>query len=331
MALIAPPVPMMAVKRQDGKLCNIPVIMFGDTLETIDTIQASSFGVIDYVSKPFIPVEICRRINTHLALHFAKQELQDYTNRLEYLVIQRTRDLEKAYEQLKILDNTKIEFLDVIAHELKTPATSVLAIGQLAINSLGDAAEQNELRAIFERGSRRLQRTIDNALLLVRLQRTDANIMSEKLEFSELLERAIHNAAELAVEGGVGISRPENSRFQVVGNYQLTEQCLTTMLNVAIKMASKGTSIIVECNQDTGYVNLHLAAWGRSFDEETLASLFDTFSPGRIASRVEELGFSIPLSAQIAMLYGGKVQVTNAMDAKGILIRLSLKRFTGNS
>jgi signal transduction histidine kinase len=65
-------------------------------------------------------------------------------------MIQRTRDLEKAHERLKIIDTNKNEFLDVIAHELKTPTTSVLAIGQLAINNLADPCEQKELMEIFK-------------------------------------------------------------------------------------------------------------------------------------------------------------------------------------
>jgi two-component system, sensor histidine kinase and response regulator len=308
------------------ELSTIPVIFLSGVADTMGITQAFAAGGVDYVTKPYVIEELSSRINTHLKLHFAKKELQKYANHLEDLVIERTWDLRKAHERLKILDTTKNEFLDVIAHELRTPATSVLAVGQLAIMGLPDAQERQELMAIFEKGSQRLQRTIDNALLLARLQTSDSFVISEQMDVGALLDEVIQNGEGMAAEGGNEIVRHVITNCQVAGNYQLAEQCVTTILNVALKMADQGSKILAECNADSEYAYLVFSAAGRTFAVGTLDALFDTFSYERISSQVEELGLSLPISAQIATLFGGKIDMQNTMDPLGIRITLALKR-----
>jgi two-component system sensor histidine kinase/response regulator len=308
------------------ELSTIPVIFLSGVADSIGITQAFAAGGVDYVTKPYVIGELSSRINTHLKLHFAQKELQKYANHLEDLVIERTWDLRKAHERLKILDTTKNEFLDVIAHELRTPATSVLAVGQLAIMGLPDPKEREELMAIFEKGSQRLQRTIDNALLLARLQTSDSFVISEHMDVKTLLDEVVQNGEALAAEGGIEIVKHMVANCQVAGNYVLAEQCVTTILSVALKMADRGTQLKAECSADSEYAYMVFSAAGRTFAEETLEALFDTFSYERISSQVEELGLSIPISAQIATLFGGKIDMQNTLEPTGIRITLTLKR-----
>lgn len=310
----------------NAELSPIPVIFLSGVADTIGITQAFAAGGVDYVTKPYVIGELSSRINTHLKLHFTQKELQKYANHLEDLVIERTWDLRKAHERLKILDTTKNEFLDVIAHELRTPATSVLAVGQLAIMGLPDAREREELMAIFEKGSQRLQRTIDNALLLARLQTSDSFVISEDLDVRTLLDEVVQNCETLAAENNTEIVKHVIANCKVAGNYQLAEQCLNTVLSVALKMAERGTQVKAELNTDSEFAYLVFSTSGRTFAEETLDSLFDTFSYERISSQVEELGLSIPIAAQIAALFGGKIDMQNLAEPAGIRITLALKK-----
>ena len=312
--------------KEDKNLSATPVIFLSGRADTFGITKAFAAGGVDYVTRPFIVEELISRISTHLKLHFAQIELKRYANHLEELVIERTEDLRKAHERLKILDTTKNEFLDVIAHELRTPATSVLAVGQLAIKNLPNSDERSELMAIFEKGSQRLERTIDNALLLARLQTSESFVVSENLEIKTLLDEAIKNGEFAAARIVNQISDDVACTCRVAGNYSLAEQCVITILNVAFKMAAENTQIILDCQLDTDFSHLVFTALGHQFAEKNLNALFDTFSYERISSKVEELGFSLPISAQIAILFGGKIDIHNIADPDGVQIILSLKR-----
>jgi K+-sensing histidine kinase KdpD len=162
--------------------------------------------------------------------------------------------------------------------------------------------------------------------LLARLQTSDSFVISEQMDVGELLEGVIENGAAAAAESGNEIIKRVITNCQVAGNYQLAEQCVTTILNVALKMADKDAKIIAECSADNEYAYLVFSTTGRTFAEGTLDALFDTFSYERISSQVEELGLSIPISAQIATLFGGKIDMQNTTDPLGIRITLALKR-----
>jgi two-component system, sensor histidine kinase and response regulator len=312
--------------KQDEALSSIPVIFLSGRADTSGITSAFAAGGVDYVTKPFVVEELASRISTHLKLHFAQIELQQFASRLEELVIERTWDLSKAHERLKILDTTKNEFLDVIAHELRTPATSVIAVGQLAIMSMPNSAERSELMEIFEKGSLRLERTIDNALLLARLQTSESFVISEHLNIGSLLDDSVKNVEAVAVERHNQIIERGDCKCQVAGNHQLAEQCVTTILNLALKMANPHTSILVECQTDAEFAHLVFTASGSTFAAETLDGLFETFSYERISSQVEELSLSLPLSAQIAALFGGRLEMENTADPAGIRITLTLKK-----
>lgn len=64
----------------------------------------------------------------------SRHKLQDYSKDLENKVRQRTRRLEKANEELKILDITKDQFISIAAHELKTPLTSIRGFAELMLD-----------------------------------------------------------------------------------------------------------------------------------------------------------------------------------------------------
>ncbi len=305
----------------------VPVIFISGRVDVEDKTLAFAAGGVDYLTKPYVPEELESRLNTHLKLARAQQALERYTNNLEDLVVRRTQELAEAHQRLKLLDSTKREFLDVIAHELRTPATGVLGIGELAIHSVPDANERLELGELFNKASLRLQQTINSALLLAELQTPDSSLTSEALDMHALCNSAVEGTHALAAEGGHEIRLPQkDALYKVVGNRQLSEQCVTTLLNVALKMADPGTPVKLECRVENDSVQVFFRSEGRTFPEESLASLLDAFSYQRISSYVEELGLTIPLAAQIASLFGGKVEVHNTHDPEGIEIELWLKQ-----
>ncbi len=72
---------------------SIPVIFISILEDERDKVKGFQAGGVDYITKPFQPEEVLARIRTHL-------QLRDLTVRLEQKVVERTRDLETANQQL---------------------------------------------------------------------------------------------------------------------------------------------------------------------------------------------------------------------------------------
>jgi DNA-binding response OmpR family regulator len=62
--------------KQDAILAEIPVIFLTAKTETEDVVAGLKLGAVDYVTKPFNQEELLARVNTHLELKMAKEELR---------------------------------------------------------------------------------------------------------------------------------------------------------------------------------------------------------------------------------------------------------------
>ena len=86
-----------------------------------------------------------------------------WNKRLETLVNTRTAELALANERLKIHDKMQQEFINVAAHELRTPIQPILSITQILHSKINDS-QQQELLDVVIRNAKRLNRLSDEDL-----------------------------------------------------------------------------------------------------------------------------------------------------------------------
>jgi DNA-binding NtrC family response regulator len=139
---------------------DVPVIFLTALHETLDKVRAFAAGGVDYLSKPFEPRELLARVNTHLALRRARQELEAQNARLreEIDAHQRSRAIITCLEDEIRSGN---DFREIVG---RSPALARL-LDQLALVASthstvliqGETGTGKELvaRAIHDRSPRR--------------------------------------------------------------------------------------------------------------------------------------------------------------------------------
>ena len=80
--------------KADVELKDIPVIFLTSFTETEDKVKAFSMGGVDYITKPFRVEEMCVRLETHLRLRRLQREVEKYSNHLENLVQDKTKEIQ---------------------------------------------------------------------------------------------------------------------------------------------------------------------------------------------------------------------------------------------
>jgi len=90
--------------KTDKKTRNIPVICISIMGEDIDEARGFELGAVDYIGRPFSPLTVNARVRTHL-------ELKHYSSHLEYMVQERTAELDKSNRKLReeILERKRTE------------------------------------------------------------------------------------------------------------------------------------------------------------------------------------------------------------------------------
>ena len=85
----------------------------------------------------------------------------------------RTRELAQANQRLRILDNSKNEFLNLISHEFRTPLNGLLGVGDLVLDELTASPESDELRERFQLATAAVDRRAAENARETRLDRAE--------------------------------------------------------------------------------------------------------------------------------------------------------------
>jgi len=302
--------------KEDPATRDIPVIFVTALNEDIDEARGLILGAVDYITKPFNPAIVLARVHNHL-------ELKKHRDHLTALVEERTRELAAAHNKLKALDEAQRDYLHAISHELRTPLNGVLGIAELALEELGEE-QRNEYMMIFETSRNRLLTAVDSALLLAELQGEGASLPTIPVDLGGIVATSWDSLQETFSARDMAIVVPQTKPGLVLGNEELLRQSVTTLLKTALRMATPGTPVAAQFEEEQDRTILRLVFHGPPLPDKLQHTFFDTFSYDRSSSCVEELGLTVPLAAHIVGAMGGSVDLQET--SSGMEIRLSLLR-----
>lgn len=106
--------------KTDPVTCDIPVIFLSSRTDSADRVRGLQLGAADYVSKPVDQAELIVRIRTQIRLRRQEEALREYSQNLERMVEERTRQLIHS-DRLVSLGKLSAD----IAHEINNPTTYI--------------------------------------------------------------------------------------------------------------------------------------------------------------------------------------------------------------
>jgi signal transduction histidine kinase len=125
---------------------------------------------------------------------------------LELMVLQRTEELDKAYRALEKLDRTKSDFIEVAAHELRTPLSLIKGYAQLLETELSDSPQVQRLLEGILAGQTRLNEIISSMLDVSRIDSQVLEMIQEPTVLSPILERLRHEFRTALDERGLTLT-----------------------------------------------------------------------------------------------------------------------------
>lgn len=306
--------------KADDRLKQIPVIFLSALDETGDKVKAFQSGGVDYITKPFRFDEVRARVDTHCRLHRLQEALRLHNDRLEELVAVRTRELAEAHARLKILDQAKTDFLNLISHELRTPLNGLLGVGDILFD---ESSPDSELRDMFERSRRRILTILDDASVLTQIEVGTVELVSKRVALDWILDRAMVQASEFARSRQAAIEPAGASAISVRGVEELLVKALQSLLETAVKFSNRGGSVQVACRRAAEAVNVVIESSGRTIPARVIPKFFDLLSIGEAITSDGDFGLGTAVAHRILSLFGGSVTVANR-DCVGIQLTVSL-------
>ena len=221
-------------------------------------------------------------------------------------------------ELLAEIEHMRTEIVSTIAHEMRTPLTSVrTSVGLLLDPSVEPSSEQRRtLLETIDRNASRMQRVVGEVLDLARFRAGRMQLQLRRFDAAEVARSAIASVAPLAesrLQPLDLVVPPEP--VPVFADFLRLEQALVNLLANAEKYSPDGTPIRVTVGSSGDEVSWSVTDAGQGIKPEDQARLFERYF---VASRTRAdatagIGLGLPISLLIVQAHGGRIEVESQL------------------
>jgi signal transduction histidine kinase len=221
-------------------------------------------------------------------------------------------------DQLKVNDKTQKEFINIAAHELRTPAQAILGYAELAMMKVNnenafDSKKRVSFMAAVYRNASRLQRLANDILDVTRIESGSLRLNLEKFDLNQVISDIVDDYRNEIERSGCDdvklIHEGQNETVQVVGDKNRLTQVMSNLVGNAVKFTTQGSITIkaeIEKEQDNK-VRVSVKDTGSGIDPEIMPRLFTKF----VAKSYAGTGLGLFISKGIIEAHGGKIWASN--------------------
>ena len=267
-----------------------------------------------------------------------------WNKRLRTTVNTKTAELKGANVQLKAHDKMQREFINIAAHELRTPTQAVLGYSEILKQQSREENRQNEMIDAIHRNATRLQRLANDILDVTRIESQTLKLRKERFNLNDVLSHVVNdykseinkNIAQISISYEPAIE-PGNGGPLIIADKERVIQVVSNLINNAIKFTTQGTisvsaKIIRENEEmrtknkdrrtpedriigtdkdirrlDNGQILVSIKDTGSGIDSEIVPKLFSKFT----TKSLKGTGLGLFISKSIVEAHGGKIWAEN--------------------
>ena len=246
---------------------------------------------------------------------------------------EREKEIRVQYDKLKEADKAQREFINVAAHELRTPIQPVLSLSDILHSKIKDS-KQRELLDVVIRNAKRLQRLSEDILDVTRIESQSLILNKEKFNLNDVISNAIqdHKNEIEKTNGNLKLlyksNDDEDDNIFVEADRTRLSQVISNLIRNAIKFTKEGIILITarkdnsnnNDNDNNNQVIISVKDTGSGIDPEILPRLFSKFA----TKSFEGTGLGLFISKSIIEDHGGRIWAENNADGKGATFSFSI-------
>jgi signal transduction histidine kinase len=233
-------------------------------------------------------------------------------------------------EELLINSMAQKEFLDIAAHELRSPIQPILGLSEILVRKVGDEAIEHV--NVIMRNARRLHHLAEDILDITRIEAKTLKLKKQRFSFVKAIREVVQDysssfkISKSASNLLISLSTSDDLEFMnIVADQNKIKQVISNLLSNSLKFTEQGTiTIAVEVDNyhhsNRSQLIVRVKDTGIGVATDILPKLFSKF----VTKSEKGIGLGLYICKGIIEAHGGMIWAENNDDGKGVTFTFSL-------
>jgi len=332
--------------KADEDTRDIPVIFISALGDIRDKVNGFDVGGVDYITKPFQTEEVLARVRTHVTLRRLQQHLKEKNTQLQQEIDKReqaeeelqvlndhleetNQQLQRTNQQLQEANASKDKFFSIIAHDLRSPFTSLLGLTEVIVENI-ERYSKDQIKARLQnlhKSSEKVYVLLNNLLTWSQLQRGVMVCEPQQLPLEEIAEHNVLLFTANAEQKQITLRNLVSKETLAYADYTMVDTIVRNLLSNALKFTNTGGPIEVSAQSYENNVEIVFSDTGIGMDQACLDNLFRIDAKGSRRGTADEegTGLGLILCKELAEKNDGRIRVESEVG-KGTTIRFTLPK-----
>lgn len=237
-------------------------------------------------------------------------------------------DIRELMDKEREAERTKNELITNVAHDLRTPLTSIIGYLELLAGNMQIPQEmQHKYIEIAYSKSRRLEKLIEDLFGFTKLNYGKIAMHIGQIDIVKLLEQLLEEAYPNFEEKNLSYDLQSNVPAKIISaDGNLLARLFDNLIGNAIKYGADGKRVLVKIHGEEDTVTVSVTNFGRVIPADELPLLFNKFY------RVEQsrsattggTGLGLAIAKEIVDMHGGTIRVASDLNGTVFTVKLQV-------
>lgn len=230
----------------------------------------------------------------------------------------------------KEIDRMKTELVSMVAHELRSPLTSISGFSELLLDEGVTREQSEEYAAIILKESNRLSELINKFLDISKIEAGKSQVKRAPIQLREVVDKVLDVNLHQAEKKQIPVSVKASPNLALVyADRDMIEQVILNLFSNAVKYSPEHATVEIRLRELPTDVLVEVEDTGYGISEEALPRIFDKFYRASDTEAVREAsgtGLGLALVKEIIELHQGKISVKSELG-KGSTFGFTLPKY----
>jgi signal transduction histidine kinase/ligand-binding sensor domain-containing protein len=288
----------------------LPMII-NDEITGVITVQSfNKNAYTEYHLNILRNLAVYTKIALENASAYRKIQLQsDDLKKANRDISRQKQKIEESNRELVDLNKEKNHLIGIVAHDLRNPLTSSLAIAsKLQSGSPDDKQDTRESLNFLVNALKRMNDMVSKILDISMIEQKKINVKCEKTNLGEIVQDVCQNLQEAARHKNISLNLDNRKAYGMVDRNYLT-QVFENLLSNAIKFSPRNSEVRIRVSEENGEIRVNFIDRGPGIREDEMDKLFGKYQKlsARPTGGEDSTGLGLSIVKKYVNVMGGRV------------------------